>query len=112
MYKNIELIIDDDLGSYLEITINHSTTNEVKANLKEFNNNVLISYEEELNLQLTDIEKIYNLGITCIKEKTIYNYPLIKYAEIEVRVSSDYAKYIKFVDSKGNEYSPYERLDK
>lgn len=110
--RNIDLVIDDDLGSYLEIIIKHRNTNEVKTNLKELDKKIIISYEQDLNLEITDFEKIFNLGITSIKEKTIYNYTLLKYAEIEVRTSSDYAKYIKFVDSKGKEYNPYERLDK
>lgn len=109
---NLELTIDDDLGSYLEIIITHTTTSEVSAKLKEENNKVRISYDEELDLDFQDFEKIFNLGLTCIKEKTIYNYTLLKYAKIEVRVSSDYAKNIKFVDSKGVEYSPYERINK
>lgn len=109
---NMELIIDDDLGSYLEVVVSHTTTNEVKASLKNGNNKVKISYDEDINIQFTDLEKIYNLALTSIKEKTIYNYTLLKYAKIEVRVSSDYAKNIKFIDSKGKEYKPYERLDK
>lgn len=109
---NMELIIDDDLGSYLEVVVSHTTTNEVKTSLRNENNKAKISYDEDLNIQFTDLEKIYNFALTCVKEKTIYNYTLLKYAKIEVRVSSNYAKNIKFIDSKGNEYSPYERLDK
>lgn len=107
---NLELVIDDDLGSYLEIVITHTNTNIVNTKLKEENDKVKIMYGEELNIQIQDIENIYNLAISCLKEKTIYNYTLLKYATIEVRVSSDYAENIKFVDEKGKEYTPYERI--
>ena len=69
-------------------------------------------YDEDLNIHASDIENIYNLALTCMKEKTIYNYTLLKYATIEVRVSSDYADNIKFVDKKGKEYTPYENINK
>lgn len=109
---NLELVIDDDLGSYLEIVITHTNTNIVNATLKEENNKVKIMYDEDLNIRMSDVENIYNLALTCMKEKTIYNYTLLKYATIEVRVSSDYADNIKFVNEKGKEYSPYEDINK
>ena len=109
---NLELVIDDDLGSYLEIIITHTNTNIVNTKLKEENNKVRIMYDEDLNIHTSDIENIYNLALTCMKEKTIYNYTLLKYATIEVRVSSDYADNIKFVDKKGKEYTPYENINK
>lgn len=109
---NLELVIDDDLGSYLEIVITHTNTNIVNATLKEENNKVKIRYDEDLNIRMSDVENIYNLALTCMKEKTIYNYTLLKYATIEVRVSSDYADNIKFVNEKGKEYSPYEDINK
>lgn len=107
--KNLELVIDDDLGSYIEVVITHSNTSEVKNTLKNEEDKVKISYNQELNIQTEDLENIINLGVSCIKDKTIYNYTLLKYAKIEVRVSSKYAENIKFVDSKGKEYTPYER---
>lgn len=109
---NLELVIDDDLGSYLEIIITHTNTNIVNTKLKEENSKVRIMYDEDLNIHTSDIENIYNLALTCMKEKTIYNYTLLKYATIEVRVSSDYADNIKFVDKKGKEYTPYENINK
>ncbi len=105
----MNLVVDDDLGSYLEIIILHATTNEVKTNIKQIDNKLKIGYEEELNLGVNDLEKLLNFGVSCIKEKTIYNYNLLKYAKIEVHVSSEYAKQIKFVGANGKEYSPYER---
>lgn len=104
--KNINLVIDDDLGSYIEVVITHTDTNEVNSYLKEEKDKVKIMYDEELDIELQDLEKILNLGLTCLKEKTIYNYTLLKYADIEVRVSSDYLEYIKFVDEKGKKYTP------
>jgi len=109
---NLELVIDDDLGSYLEIIITHSTTNEVSTKVKDEQNKVKIMYDQDLNLHFSDLEKILNLGVTCVKEKTFYNYTLLKYATVEVRVSSEYAENIKFVDEKGKVYTPYERIDK
>lgn len=110
--KNLEFVIDDDLGSYLEIRVNHTTTNIVNTKINEEDDKVSINYYEDLDLKTKDFEKIFNLGIRCIKDKTIYNYTLLKYATIEVRVSSDYAENIKFIDDKGKEYTPYERIDK
>jgi len=110
--NNIELIIDEDLGSYLEITVKNASTSELTSLIKQEKNKVLISYDQDLNIQINDFQKIYDLGLTMIKEKTIYNYTLLKYAKIEVRTSSQYAKYIKFMDSKGKVYTPYERNNK
>jgi len=110
--KNLELVIDDDLGSYLQIVVTHTTTNVVNAKINEEDEKVKIIYYEDLDLKMKDFEKLFNLGIRCIKDKTIYNYTLLKYATIEVRVSSKYAENIKFIDEKGNEYTPYEKIDK
>jgi len=107
--KNLNLVIDDDLGSYIEIIIKHSTTSEVKSSIKNDKDKVKIFYNQDLNIQTEDLKNIINLGVSCIKDKTIYNYTLLKYAEIEVRVSSKYAENIKFIDAKGKEYTPYER---
>lgn len=109
--KNLKFTIDEDLGSYIEIIIKHSTTSEVNTNIKYGEEIVNISLNQELNIEKQDLKNILNLGISCIQEKTIYNYTLLKYAEIEVRTSSKYADKIKFVDIKGKEYNPYERTN-
>ena len=107
--KNLEFVIDEDLGSYIEVVITHSTTNEVKTSIKTEDDKVIISYDKYLNITPSDFENIINLGVSCIKDKTIYNYTLLKYAKIQVRVSEKYKDNIKFVDSKGKEYTPNER---
>ncbi len=107
--KNLELVIDDDLGSYIEVVITHSTTNEVKTSIKTEDKKVRISYDQDLNITTSDFKNIINLGVSCIKDKTIYNYTLLKYAKIQVRVSEQYKDNIKFVNSKGKEYTPNER---
>lgn len=106
--KNIELVIDEDMGSYIEVVVTHSTTSEVSSNIKALGNKMNIYYDQDLNIQTEDLENILNLGVACLKEKTIYNYTLLKYAKIEVRASSKYAEKIKFIDKKGKEYTPYE----
>ena len=110
--KNVKFVIDEDLGSYLQIVVTHTTTNIVNAKINEEDEKVKITYYEDLDLKMKDFEKVFNLGINCIKDKTIYNYTLLKYATIEVRVSSKYAENIKFIDNKGKVYTPYERIDK
>lgn len=110
--KNMNLVIDDDLGSYLQIVVTHVTTNVVNTKTNEDDEKVNIVYYEDLDLKMKDFEKIFNLGLNCVKDKTIYNYTLLKYATIEVRVSSKYAENIKFIDTKGKVYAPYERIDK
>ncbi len=109
---NMTLIVDDDMGSYMDVVIYHYDTNEVKSSLKRQKGKVRLSYDEELDLELSDFENIFNLAVNCVKEKRLYNYTLLKYAKIEVRVSSDYAKNIKFVNNSGREYIPYERIDR
>ena len=109
---NMTLIVDDDMGSYMDVIIYHYDTNEVKSSLKRQKGKVRLSYDEELDLELSDFENIFNLAVNCVKEKRLYNYTLLKYAKIEVRVSSDYAKNIKFVNNSGREYIPYERIDR
>ena len=107
--ENIKLVIDEDMGSYIEVKITHSQTSEVSSKIKKENNKMNIYYDQDLNIQPDDLENLLNLGVSCLKDKTIYNYTLLKYAKIEVRVSSQYADKIKFVNKKGNEYTPYER---
>lgn len=107
--RNVTLVIDDDLGSYLDIIVRHYTTNYINTSIKERGNLVKIAYSEDLNLEVQDFEKLLNLGVNCLKDKTIYNYTLLKYAKIEVRVSSQYLKNIRFVDKNGREYQPNER---
>lgn len=109
--KNMKLVIDDDLGNTVQVIIKHYTTNQVSTSLKENNNSIFIEYSEDLNIKIPDLENLYNLGLSCIKEKTIYNYTLLKYATIEVRVSSEYAKNIKFINNSRKEYTPYERIN-
>ena len=107
--KNLELVIDDDLGSYIEIIIKNTTTNEIKSSIKDEEDKVIISYKQDLNIQTSDIKNIINLGVSSIKDKTIYNYTLLKYAKMQIRVSSKYKENIKFVNQNGKEYNPHER---
>ncbi len=106
---NLKLTIDDDLDNSMEIIVSHYTTNEVSTKIRDDGQSVKIAYDEELNLHFKDLEKLFNLGIASIKEKNLYNYTLLKYAQIEVRVSEEYADQIKFVNRAGRTYSPHER---
>jgi len=107
--QNINMVIDDDLGSYLEVIIDHADTSLVSSHIEVHDNKVFIKYEQDLDLNLRDLNRIYNMGITMIKDKKLYNYTYLKYATIEVRVSSDYAKNIRFINAQGREYCPDEK---
>ena len=101
--RKINVVVDDDLGSYMEVKIVHYTTNSIKTTVREGNKETTISFNQNLNIELGDLEKLYNLTTTSLKEKKMYNYNLLKYGDIEVRVSSEYKNNIKIVNRVKND---------
>ena len=101
--RKINIVIDDDLGSYMEVKIVHYTTSSIDTKVIEGNKETTITFDQNLNLEFEDIEKLYNLTISTLKDKKIYNYNLLKYGDIEIKVSSEYKKNIKVVNRVDND---------
>ncbi len=101
--RKINVIYDDDLGSYMEVEIKHYTTSSIDTYVREGNKETIISYNQDLKLEFEDIEKVYNLVLSCLKEKRIYNYNLLKYGDITIRVSSEYKDNIKVANRVEND---------
>ena len=103
--RNVKVVVDDDLGSYMEIKIVHYTTSSIETSVNEGNKETTIDFNQNLNIELEDLEKLYNLAITSLKDKKMYNYNLLKYGDIEVKVSSEYKKNIKVVNRIKNDFN-------
>ena len=101
--RKINVIIDDDLGSYMEIKIIHYTTSSIDTKVDEGNKETVITFDQNIDLEIEDFEKLYNLTVSTLKDKKIYNYNLLKYGDIEVKVSSEYKKNIKVVNRVDND---------
>ena len=101
--RKINVIIDDDLGSYMEIKITHYTTSSIDTKVDEGNKETVITFDQNIDLEIEDFEKLYNLTVSTLKDKKIYNYNLLKYGDIEVKVSSEYKKNIKVVNRVDND---------
>jgi hypothetical protein len=87
----------------MEVKISHYTTSTVDTYVQEGNKETLIKYDEGLNIEFKDYEKVYNLIISCLKEKRIYNYNLLKYGDIEIRMSSEYKDNVKVINRAKDE---------
>ena len=89
-YKEVEIVEDEDMGSYMQVEVRHYTTNSVNTKLEDYDKKVNIVYTSDLDLEIKDYSNIYNLLLTSIKDKKLYNYLLLKYPKIKITVSPDY----------------------
>ena len=89
-HNNIKIEYDEDLGSYMDVYVEHYTTSEVNTRVRHTSNNDYLDFNCDLTIEATDINNIYKLVITSIKEKNIYNYNKLKYANITIKVSPEY----------------------
>lgn len=104
--KNMKLFIDNSLSNEVRIVISHSDMMNMKVDYYNDHDVVNIDFKRNLNPNFNDIIDIYDLGIISLKNKTVYNYTLLKYPEVLVFVNENYKTNIKFIDSNGNEYNP------
>lgn len=104
--KNMKLFIDNSLSNEIRIVISHSDMMNMKVDYYNDHNVVNIDFKSHLNPNFNDIIDIYDLGIISLKNKTVYNYTLLKYPEVMVFVNENYRTNINFIDSNGKEYNP------
>lgn len=108
--KNMKLFIDNSLSNEVKIVVDHfdMVAIESKYYTIDYNNNELVRIDLESKpiMNWNDIANLYDLGIVSLKNKTIYNYTLLKYPEIKVFVNENYRNNIEFVDNYGKAYAP------
>ena len=101
-HKNIiidkrEIYSNDD--ETITIEINHTSTSIAYGLVNSFGNNVnVILYNESKISGMTDLIKIYDLFVRCIKEKRVYNYNLLKYSKVVVKGSAAALEKVEVVD--------------
>lgn len=108
--SNIQLFIDNSITNKVKIEVEHADILNVISNYylindygKELNK---IDFESVLSISKNSVLSLYDLGIDSLKDKTIYNYNLLRYPTIKVYVHEDYRENIKFVNNDGKIYSP------
>lgn len=108
--KNMNLYIDNSLSNEVRIVINHSDMLDIESDYYTKNNNdkelVRIDLESELIMNWDHAKDLADLGIISLKNKTIYNYTLLKYPEIRVFVNENYRENIEFINNYGKVYNP------
>ena len=91
---NQNIIIEKEINESIEdnvvmFEVNHTKTSETFNTLKTDKNKVSIIFSNNFSVtSKNDLIKIYKLFVKCIKDKTIYNYNLLKYSKIVIKGNS------------------------
>lgn len=109
--KNIQLLIDNSItDNKVKVEIDHANILNVASNYyvinddgKEFNK---LDFESALSISKDTVLSLYDLGIDSLRDKTVYNYNLLRYPNIKVYVHENYRENIKFVNTNGEVYNP------
>lgn len=81
------------------IEIAHTSTSNAYGLIDSYGDNVnVILYNESKISSKKDISNIYDLFVRCIKEKTVYNYNLLKYSKVTIKGSKEALEKIEVVD--------------
>ena len=91
----IEKVVDDSLEDEIVIEEQYMNTSRVITTVVKDKYNSTIVFTNEFNLSSDDIKSIYHLIIRCLKEKTIYNYNLLKYSKIVIYGNEEVLSNIK-----------------
>lgn len=114
--ENIILKIDNNLKNEIKINSKHADTSKINYsinNSKHLDEEILhLRFSSNLDLNIKDIKPIIGLTIDGLKNKTIYDYSILKGNIIEVNVNEENASKIEFVNSKEDIYLPYNSGDK
>ncbi len=106
--KNMNLYIDNSLSNEVRIVVVYPDIMRIKSGYYTIDekNLVRINIENELVMNFDTLNDLYDLGIISLKNKTLYNYSLLKYSEVRVFVNEDYKENIEFVGTNGKAYNP------
>lgn len=80
----IEKVVDNSLKDKFVIEITHSKTSEAYAYFDTDEKDTKILLSNSMKLYVKDIKDIYELFKLCMKEKTVYNYKLLKYSKVKI----------------------------
>ena len=106
--KNMNLYIDNSLSNEVRIVVVYPDIMRIKSGYYTIDekNLVRINIENELVMNFDTLNDLYDLGIISLKNKTLYNYSLLKYSEVRVFVNEDHKENIEFVGTNGKAYNP------
>lgn len=90
--------IDNSLGDEIVIKGKYLETSKLSYVVNTIDNETIIEFYNDLNLDSNKIEKIYNSLIASIVDRTMYNYKKLKYSMIEIYASEDILKNIIIED--------------
>ena len=94
--KNIELCFDNNLDNEIQVIVIHSSLLAIDSDYDTKRNGLInIDIESDLILDFDELDELYKLGILTFKNKTIYNYSLLKYPKIKVCVNEKYKNNIE-----------------
>lgn len=80
----LEKKINNSLDDEVLINIEHRKTSVAFTSIRNLSNEVKITFSNNMVIDHNDLMDIFDLGITSIKEKKIYNYNLLKYSKISI----------------------------
>lgn len=99
-YDNVKIYADDSLTDEIKVLFTYSeTARPYYVNYIE-NDKLLLTFDSYFLPKLGTIEDLLRLSCDTIKNKTIYNYNMLKYPEISVYVNSKIKDKIEI--DKGN----------
>ncbi len=106
--KNMNLYIDNSLSNEVRIVVVYPDIMRVKSKYYTIDEKdlVRINIENNLIMDFDTLNDLYDLGIISLKNKTLYNYSLLKYSEVRVFVNENYKENIEFVGTNGEAYNP------
>lgn len=104
--KNINIVkhIDNTLNNEMLVIGSYYETSQLLYNYNVYGDDVRITFYNELKLKTGDISKIYNIFLRFVFDKTVYNYNLLKYSNIDIYVNEENSKNIEILDSNNKEY--------
>ena len=92
--------VDNTLENEIMITEEYTNTSRLNIDISKDKTNTTVVLSNEFNLYKDDLKSIYNLVVRCIKDRTIYNYNLLKYSKVTIYGNEEVLSKIK-VDGYG-----------
>lgn len=89
-FNNIEIITDNNLKDEIVLDFEYYKTAKVSyTNHFNENDELIISFDSDIDFKNDDFIDLLILGIESIEKKTIYNYNMLRYPRIKVYVNSE-----------------------
>ena len=106
-FNNIEIITDNSLKDEMVLDFEYYKTAKVSySNHFNDNNELIISFDSDIDFTNDDFIDLLILGVESIEKKTIYNYNMLRYPRIKVYVNGTDKNSIKTL----NYYQTLRRL--